>query len=158
MRTRLLLLPAAASVLLAGCVDGPTQPRMQCELNVTPSLSISGDTVRTGTGLKYIETQAGTGAQVQPGLPARVCYVGFLPDGKVFDSGSIDFVPGSGRVIAGFDQGVVGMRVLGTRRLIIPPNLGYGSQPVNDPVTGQVAIPANSTLVYDVGIIAAARP
>jgi peptidylprolyl isomerase len=80
--------------------------------------------------------------------------VGTLTNGTKFDS-SYDrnqpypFRLGAGQVIAGFDQGVVGMRVGGKRRLTIPPNLGYGNQ-VNGP------IPANSTLIFEIDLVSIA--
>jgi len=65
-----------------------------------------------------------------------------------FDSGQIPFVLGAGRVIRGWDQGILGMRVGGQRRLIIPPDLAYGSS-TPDPST----IPPNATLLFDVTLL-----
>ena len=80
-----------------------------------------------------------------------VAYTGWLHDsskaaakGSQFDSGTITFALGAGRVIRGWDQGLVGMRVGGQRRLVIPPELAYGG---NSPGAG---IPPNATLVFDV--------
>ena len=83
-----------------------------------------------------------------------VHYVGTLTNGAKFDS-SYDinrpytFRLGAGAVIAGWDQGVVGMKVGGKRRLTIPPSLGYGSQP-------QGPIPANSTLIFEIELLSIA--
>ena len=96
----------------------------------------------------------GTGATATQGRTVMVSYTGWLYDptkteskGAQFDSSaSFSFPLGAGRVIAGWDQGVVGMRVGGLRRLTIPPNLGYGAQAVG-------SIPANSTLVFDIMLL-----
>jgi FKBP-type peptidyl-prolyl cis-trans isomerase FkpA len=96
----------------------------------------------------------GTGAVAASGNTVTVQYTGWLYDptktdgkGTQFDTGTLSpFVLGSGAVIAGFDQGIIGMRVGGTRRLIIPPSLGYGSN-ANGP------IPANSTLVFEMTLL-----
>lgn len=97
------------------------------------------------------DLREGTGATATQGRTVTVSYTGWLYDptkaeskGAQFDTNtSFPFQLGAGRVIPGWDQGVVGMKVGGQRRLIIPPNLGYGSQ-ANGP------IPANSTLVFDI--------
>jgi FKBP-type peptidyl-prolyl cis-trans isomerase FkpA len=96
----------------------------------------------------------GTGATATPGRTLMVSYTGWLYDptrteskGTQFDSSaSFSFPLGVGRVIQGWDQGVVGMKVGGQRRLIIPPNLGYGAQMVG-------SIPPNSTLVFDIMLL-----
>ena len=96
----------------------------------------------------------GTGATAAAGDLVTVNYVGTLTNGTKFDS-SYDrnqpytFRLGAGQVIAGWDQGVVGMRVGGKRRLTIPPNLGYGSQR-NGP------IPASSTLIFEIELLSIA--
>ena len=100
------------------------------------------------------DLREGTGATATQGRTVTVSYTGWLYDptkpeskGTQFDtSASFSFQLGVGRVIAGWDQGVVGMKVGGQRRLIIPPNLGYGQQMVG-------TIPPNSTLVFDVMLL-----
>ena len=109
--------------------------------------------------LKMIDRKVGDGALAEAGAPVNVHYTGYLwnaiaPDnkGSKFDS-SIDrkvpfgFIIGAGRVIKGWDEGVVGMKVGGQRTLIIPPDKGYG-----DRGAGGV-IPANATLVFDVELM-----
>jgi FKBP-type peptidyl-prolyl cis-trans isomerase FkpA len=96
----------------------------------------------------------GTGATATQGRTVAVSYTGWLYDptkaeskGTQFDTNAnFSFPLGAGRVIPGWDQGVVGMKVGGQRRLIIPPNLGYGS-------TANGPIPANSTLVFDIVLL-----
>jgi FKBP-type peptidyl-prolyl cis-trans isomerase len=81
-----------------------------------------------------------------------VNYTGWLEDGTKFDSSidrgqTFDFTIGAGNVIVGWDEGVAGMRVNGARLLVIPPSLGYGS-------TANNSIPANSTLIFEVQLVA----
>jgi FKBP-type peptidyl-prolyl cis-trans isomerase len=94
---------------------------------------------------------AGKGPPAQNGDTVRVHYVGTLLDGTKFDSSMdrhkpFDFVLGGGRVIKGWDQGVLGMKAGEKRKLVIPPSLAYGSRALP-------AIPANSTLVFEVQLL-----
>lgn len=100
----------------------------------------------------------GTGAQAIGGRKLTVHYTGWLYDadrpeskGTQFDSSvggaPYQFTLGLGQVIAGWDQGLPGMRVGGVRRLIVPPSLGYGS-------SGSGSIPGNRALVFDVELLA----
>jgi len=116
-----------------------------------------GDTGATpsGGGMLVIEDLVvGTGATAVTGDTLTVQYVGTLTNGTKFDS-SYDrgqpyvFQVGVGRVIAGWDQGVPGMKVGGKRRLTIPPSLGYGNQAAG-------SIPPNSTLVFDIDLVSIA--
>ncbi|HEX2189988.1 MAG TPA: FKBP-type peptidyl-prolyl cis-trans isomerase [Longimicrobiaceae bacterium] len=148
-------LAAVAVLALAGCLDSdPLEPALQCTLDPTPDLEIAGDTVTTSTGLKYIRSAPAAdpeAATVQATSVVDVCYVGFLTNGQVFDGGTRTFDL-NGNLIAGFKQGVTGMKVGETRRLIIPPALGYGAEPARDP-QGNIVIPANSTIIFDVGVL-----
>jgi FKBP-type peptidyl-prolyl cis-trans isomerase FkpA len=99
------------------------------------------------------DIRAGSGATATAGRPVSVRYAGWLYStsaadnkGTQFDAGTFSFTVGSG-VIAGFSQGVLGMQVGGIRRVVIPPNLGYGNQ-----ANGQ--IPANSTLLFEIELLA----
>ena len=119
--------------------------------NPTPPAG-SADTVTTPSGLKYVEVTRGDGPTAESGQTVSVHYTGWLTDGSKFDS-SLDrgqpfsFPLGGGRVIRGWDEGVKGMRVGGTRRLIIPSALGYGERGF-PPV-----IPPNATLVFEVKLL-----
>ncbi len=108
----------------------------------------------TATGLKYVDEVPGTGALPKQGQPVKVHYTGWLENGTKFDS-SVDrgqpfeFVLGVGQVIKGWDEGVSTMKIGGKRKLIIPPQLGYGERGAGG------AIPPNATLIFDVELLAA---
>ncbi len=103
------------------------------------------------SGLYILDVKEGTGLAIQPGQVAQVHYTGWLVNGKQFDSSvggePLEFVIGQRRVIDGWEEGVAGMKVGGKRRLVIPPELGYGS------AGAPPVIPANATLVFDVELV-----
>ncbi len=108
-----------------------------------------GEKTMDVTQLKIEEVQAGTGAEAKNGDTVAVDYRGMLTDGTVFDESykrgePISFPLGSGHVIKGWDQGILGMKVGGKRKLTIPSNLAYGEQGAG------ASIPPNATLVFDV--------
>ncbi|MBK8738176.1 MAG: FKBP-type peptidyl-prolyl cis-trans isomerase [Betaproteobacteria bacterium] len=112
--------------------------------------------ITTPSGLQYEDTIAGTGEQARAGQQVSVHYTGWLYQdgqaGKKFDSSKdrnepFAFALGAGRVIKGWDEGVQGMRVGGTRRLVIPPELGYGARGAGG------VIPANATLLFVVELL-----
>ena len=115
-----------------------------------------GDTVVLNTGLRYINTGTPAGSPVEWCDPVSVHYTAYLANGTRLESTRdtelpLAFTPGFQDLIDGFEQGVVGLQRNVVRRLIIPPQLGYGSEPVRNNA-GVVIIPANSTLIYDVEI------
>src|SRR5207248_3230724 len=93
--------------------------------------------ITTKSGLKYVEVKVGTGKEAKAGTTVVVHYTGRLKDGKKFDS-SLDrdepftFNLGRREVIKGWDEGVAGMKEGGKRKLIIPPELGYGKKGAGD--------------------------
>lgn len=110
------------------------------------------DILTTESGLQYIETVAGSGPRPQPGEIVTVHYTGRLADGTQFDSSHargepITFALGQGRVIAGWEEGLLLMNEGGEATLIIPPDLAYGAQGWGD------AIPPNATLTFDVELV-----
>jgi len=96
----------------------------------------------------------GTGNEAKEGTLLTVHYVGLLADGQVFDSsaerGPFQFVLGSGHVIPGWEQGLLGMREGGRRVLIIPPQLAYGEEGIGP-------IPPNATLIFEVELLEVAQ-
>ena len=103
---------------------------------------------KTASGLYYRDITVGTGATAVAGKTIAVHYTGALTNGTIFDANGttatpFSFVLGQGQVIAGWDEGVVGMQVGGSRQLIIPPALGYGAG-------GSGPIPGNAILVFTV--------
>ena len=155
LRPTLSLLAVAGFALVAAACDGGADP-LTCTPIANVVASTSGDTAVTTSGLKYRDLIVGTGAQVATTEDCQVATVTYgvrLINGSVFETGSFDFYVGGTNLITGFTQGVVGMRVGGTRQLIVPPALGYGNQDQRDG-SGQVIIPANSTLVFDVQLTA----
>lgn len=109
------------------------------------------DPLSTSSGLIYEDLKEGAGEAAQTGQTVEVHYTGWLADGKKFDSSKdrnrpFSFPLGAGRVIPGWDEGVVGMKPGGARRLTIPPHLGYGER-------GKGPIPANSTLIFEIELL-----
>jgi FKBP-type peptidyl-prolyl cis-trans isomerase len=146
----------AATTLLAvglsACLEDTSGP--DCVPLNNTIVETRGDTVVTSSGLKYIETGAGTSTQEADWCSAvKVQYRGTLLDGTEFDAGPYDFTPGYGQVVVGMELGVIGMTVDSNRRLILPPSLGYGSRDAVNPQTGEVVIPANSTIVFDLELV-----
>lgn len=106
----------------------------------------------TESGLQTEEIRVGTGAEAQAGQFVSVHYTGWLTDGTKFDSSKdrdepFEFPLGQHTVIAGWDEGVQGMRVGGIRKLTIPPKLGYGARGAGG------VIPPNATLVFEVELL-----
>ena len=105
----------------------------------------------TESGLTYIITKQGEGAQAKEGDNVQVHYTGLLTDGKMFDSSvergePFEFPLGKGRVIKGWDEGIQKLQVGGQAVLIIPPELGYGA-------SGVGPIPPNATLIFVVELV-----
>jgi peptidylprolyl isomerase len=148
--------------LAAGCGGNGEESSPTSSASQTPSASgtqpaggppaVSGEPTTTASGLQFIDIKVGDGNSPQTGQTVVVHYTGWLADGTKFDS-SVDrgqpfsFIIGTGKVIKGWDEGVATMKVGGKRRLIIPPELGYGA--AGYPGT----IPANAQLIFDVELI-----
>jgi FKBP-type peptidyl-prolyl cis-trans isomerase len=114
-----------------------------------PSLGVHLDQMlRHGSGLYVQDLKVGTGAVALKGKSMVVRYSGYLSNGKEFDQGEITVSIGSSNTIAAWQEGLLGMRVGGQRRLVVPPSLGYGSRAAGE-------IPPNSVLVFDIEMISA---
>jgi|SRR5579864_7748264 FKBP-type peptidyl-prolyl cis-trans isomerase FkpA len=121
--------------------------------NTNAPTKVTGDGVKTPSGLQYWDITVGTGAEAKSGSHVKVHYTGWLTSGKKFDSSvdanqPFDFTVGAGDVIKGWDEGVAGMKVGGKRQLRIPPSLGYGASG-----TPGGPIPPNATLIFDVQLL-----
>jgi peptidylprolyl isomerase len=111
------------------------------------------NTTQTSSGIRYIVQKQGTGVKPTAGKTVRVNYKGSLLSGQVFDSSDIqgrpiEFPAGTGRVISGWDEMIMDMRIGEKRLAIIPPELAYG-----DRAMGNGLIPANSFLVFEMELI-----
>ena len=154
-RLLVLLSPLAFTACLSGSETITTNQGtpIDCATLATGLDAAAPTLTTTASGLKYRDVTVGTGATVNPSQLVAVHYSGCLTSGVKFDENNdadspLSFRVGANplQVIAGFDEGVVGMKVGGRRQLVIPPALGYPN--------GQGAIPPNSTLVFTVDLIA----
>jgi FKBP-type peptidyl-prolyl cis-trans isomerase len=116
---------------------------------------VQGTPKKLCSGLEYIDIKQGTGPVAKSGSTVNVYYTGWVQGGQKFDSSYDDGKQpfpvsplGQAQVITGWNQGLIGMRAGGTRRLIIPPDLAYGDQPPQGS-----NIPANATLIFDVTVV-----
>lgn len=120
---------------------------------VPESSSTVSSTTQTMDKLQIVDVVVGTGAEAKNGDTVSVNYTGTLLDGTVFDSslkpgrGPFEFQLGVGQVIKGWDQGVLGMKIGGKRKLTIPPDLAYGASGAGG------VIPPNATLKFDVELL-----
>lgn len=164
----LMLTTAAQAAKMDGMVKSPKAVQKEAVQDPPPSVEKKSEVIKvevkdtmkevaTPSGLKYIDTLVGTGESPTPKAKVTVHYTGTLMDGSKFDS-SVDrgqpfqFTIGIGRVIKGWDEGVMSMKVGGKRTLIIPSDLAYGKGG-RPPV-----IPPDSTLKFDVELIGVETP
>ena len=145
MRRFALLIPVLLLSVACGNDDdgGPTAPTSPTSPSVGLNVEFSTEDLTVGAG-----------PEAMNGDTLSVNYTGWLYDpnaaenkGTQFDSGNFSFVLGAGRVIAGWDQGLIGMQVGGRRRIVIPPALGYGAN--GSPPT----IPGDATLLFEVELV-----
>ena len=142
----------AITAVLASCADeGSEEP-----LDTSGPPPIDVESVTTASGLQIFDVIIGEGEEVRAGDAAAIHFAGWLESGVQFDTSLDDegepftFVLGRGQVIAGWDEGIVGMKPGGVRRLIVPPVLGYGAR-------GSDNVPPNAVLTYDIELVAFGR-
>jgi FKBP-type peptidyl-prolyl cis-trans isomerase len=139
-----------AVILIAGTVVGVFA--LQKSPQTTTNKESQAMTDQSTDSIQSTDEVVGTGAEAVSGKTVSVLYTGTLTDGTKFDSTAdhgnqpFSFTLGGGQVIQGWDQGVVGMKVGGKRKLVIPPSMGYGDQAMS-------TIPANSTLVFEIELL-----
>lgn len=154
MFRRTLSLLALLTVAACSGEDAPATPEGPLPIEQTTfaaDLGIDlGASTKSATGLYTRDLVVGDGAVVVAGQTVDVYYDGRLANGTRFDATApgnpFSFPVGRGRVIAGWDEGVAGMRVGGKRQLIIPPALGYGANGIGP-------IPPNAVLVFTVEVL-----
>ena len=160
-RSRKLTLVATLVALIALAATLNAQETKQELVPPTVTSKTDGDAeakiksppmIRLPSGLMYVDLKEGKGLKPIPGQTVIVHYTGWLKDGTKFDSSHdrqtpFEFPLGKGRVIKGWDLGVASMRVGGKRKLIIPPDLGYGTRGAGD------VIPPGATLVFEVELL-----
>jgi peptidylprolyl isomerase len=157
------ILALALAAPVAACNDDDDSTGTEAPLtgvieteSFAPALNVNlPASTRTVTGLYYRQlapsTASGVPVTAVNGQRVSVRYTGWLANGRQFDSGTFPFTLGARQVIAGWDQGIAGMRVGEQRQLIIPPSLGYGA-------AGNGPIPGNAVLVFNVELLSAAAP
>jgi FKBP-type peptidyl-prolyl cis-trans isomerase FkpA len=153
-----VLRAAVVAVLVSACsqggssvgASGPVPQPIAGDIERTtfdPALGVRLDAMtKRASGMYVQDLTAGTGSVATRGRTVVVRYTGWLPSGKQFDSGEISVTLGSNKTIAAWEEGLLGMRVGGKRRLVVPPNLGYGSRGAGDD------IPPNAVLVFDMEV------
>jgi FKBP-type peptidyl-prolyl cis-trans isomerase len=163
MSKRAIALALAAAVLTAGCAAS-TKESSSSGSSTSTSAKVTtaapaggaaegGKVHKLASGLQYEDTFVGSGKMAEPGMNVSIHYTGtLLTTGEKFDS-SLDrgqplvFQVGDHSMIAGFDEGVRGMRIGGKRKITVPPDMGYGA------AGRPPQIPPNSTLVFDLELV-----
>jgi FKBP-type peptidyl-prolyl cis-trans isomerase FkpA len=146
------LLTGITLIGLTAC-GGKADRTVKAQAGFSPSLGVdTAAMTKTPSGLRYQDLEKGNGTEATAGKSVQVHYTGWLPNGEKFDSSHdrnepFSFTLGAGQVIAGWDEGVAGMKVGGRRKLVIPPDLAYGT------AGAPPDIPPGATLVFDVELL-----
>jgi FKBP-type peptidyl-prolyl cis-trans isomerase FkpA len=163
MRLRRLAVALVLPIAFTACLEGtdfstnvaPNIPIEQTTFASTLNVNLAAST-KTASGLYTRDITVGTGAVATSTSTVSVYYAGYLSNGTLFDSRSspsnpLAFVLGTGFVIKGWEEGLVGMKVGGKRQLVIPPSLAYGPAGFN-------AIPSNAVLVFNIELVSVLPP
>lgn len=141
----MLLLAAIAGS--GACGDDPFAPEVIEEVEFAPSLGVDlSQMTKTASGLYFQDLVVGDGEALAVGDSVRMDHSGWLTNGQLFSTGVFESKVGVAHLVPGFDEGVLGMNVGGTRRLILPPELGYGNQ-------GSGPIPPGAVMIFEVEIL-----
>lgn len=149
---RWFVLFVVALLVFAACGDDPEDDEAEGSDAAASSGDCFEEEMTTDSGLKIQDSVCGDGDAAEAGMIVTVHYIGTLEDGTQFDASRdrgepFQFALGTSSVIQGWDEGVVGMKVGGTRTLTIPPELGYGAAGAGD------LIPPNSTLIFEIELL-----
>jgi FKBP-type peptidyl-prolyl cis-trans isomerase len=141
-----------AVLIGAACIPVVAAVVLVILTTVAADNSKDGDVITTPSGLKYVELKIGDGTEAKEGSTVKVHYTGKLENGTKFDSSldrgePYDVTIGKSSVIKGWHIGLQGMKVGGRRKLIIPPDLGYGAD------GRPPKIPPNATLIFEVEVV-----
>jgi FKBP-type peptidyl-prolyl cis-trans isomerase len=146
------LLTGITLIGLTAC-GGKVDRTVKAQAKFSPSLGVdTAAMTKTPSGLRYQDLVKGEGAEATAGKSVQVHYTGWLPNGEKFDSSRdrnepFSFTLGAGQVIAGWDEGVAGMKEGGRRKLVIPSDLAYGT------AGAPPDIPPGATLVFDIELL-----
>ena len=145
---------ASILTIVAVAQTAAHKPATATHPNTNAPTKVTGDGVKTASGLQYWDIRVGTGQVAKEGDKVKVHYTGWLTTGKKFDSSvgaaPFEFTIGASEVIKGWDEGVAGMKVGGKRQLRIPPELAYGE------AGHPPQIPQKATLIFDVRLVSIA--
>ena len=144
----------AVTLALVACGDDPVDPGPNLfgpnprDVEFAESLGIDLDSMtETASGLFYRDDVEGTGEAAAMGDVVTVSYTGWLAKANEFDSGQLQITLGETALIEGFTEGVIGMKLGGTRTIVMPSSLGYGSG-------GRGQIPGDAVLVFELMVTA----
>ncbi len=166
---RMMAVAVALCALVTGCSAGGSSGKTPTGVPVTAVASasdtgvnfpgvpvVSGTVQTTPSGLRYVDLHAGDGAAPAERQTATIRYSGWLTNGMSFTGGEqeLSFIVGARETIKGVDEAVRTMQVGGKRRLVIPPDLGYGEQGLHDRAGLIVAVPPRATIVVDIELLA----
>lgn len=158
VRTTARLFSRIALLAFVGITQAALAHAEEAPATGTATEIVKAERIKTKSGLQYEDTKVGNGDTARSGYLVTVHYTGWLKSrdgstGRKFDSSRDNDQPftfrlGSGQVIQGWDEGVQGMRVGGTRKLIVPSYLGYGTR------GAPPSIPPNATLIFEIELLA----